>query len=336
MANGCNQCCAIILFMVGTGTGLLGIAFISGFAGITASVMDSTLAFEPLPAPCSISNVTHSRVTTDDGDNCNDRITYEFCVPVDEAPTQFGNCGCELMGEQFCNYDFGSSGNCEPCSNMDGSRARCRLDGLPARGAADCEHYCFDSLESPGPTFGKVSPGCYKSREFDERVCETSCDRCREPPRFEFEFGARYDCWQPQAGARIDWPYSCGNGPCYKLADPSAEYNIAVVVATVLLVFGLIAMVCCLSCCSVACCCSKGAKRDPPPAPAGATSSSTQPQVVVHAQAAVPMPAYPQAAYPQQPVAMAQPCTGVQMVTPMAMAQPVMAVAVAMPAESKV
>jgi hypothetical protein len=51
-------------------------------------------------------------------------------------------CGCEVAGESFCNFDGGSTGECESCSSFS-SIESCSNEGLPAAGAADCALRCF-------------------------------------------------------------------------------------------------------------------------------------------------------------------------------------------------
>jgi len=43
----------------------------------------------------------------------------------------------------FCNFDYGSTGTCEPCSNFS-ERDNCFTDGLPLAGEDDCAQRCFD------------------------------------------------------------------------------------------------------------------------------------------------------------------------------------------------
>ena len=54
-------------------------------------------------------------------------------------------CGCS--DNQFCNFDYGSSGGCESCSSFS-SAAACGQDGLPSDGEDDCVACCFGS-DSP-------------------------------------------------------------------------------------------------------------------------------------------------------------------------------------------
>jgi len=70
-------------------------------------------------------------------------------------------CGCESVGEQFCNYDDGDSGACESCGDVgSGTRDGCGEMGLPAAGVADCELWCFDTDATPAepPDPPKLSP----------------------------------------------------------------------------------------------------------------------------------------------------------------------------------
>jgi len=57
-----------------------------------------------------------------------------------------GPCGCEKLGETFCNYDDGASGTCERCEDVatGGDLAQCDPDnsGLQDDGAADCRKWC--------------------------------------------------------------------------------------------------------------------------------------------------------------------------------------------------
>jgi hypothetical protein len=43
-----------------------------------------------------------------------------MCFPRDTLPAV---CGCEVAGQQFCNYDAGSTGTCEPCGQVRGPMA---------------------------------------------------------------------------------------------------------------------------------------------------------------------------------------------------------------------
>ena len=76
---------------------------------------------------------------------------------MDSAP-----CGCEENGQQFCNFDYGADGFCEPCSNFE-DIDRCYNDGLPSAGADDCAMRCFnayalfDHAEEDEPTNWFVS-----------------------------------------------------------------------------------------------------------------------------------------------------------------------------------
>ena len=59
-----------------------------------------------------------------------------------------GACGCE-DGSNFCNYDYVTTGSCEPCSNYQTS-TDCYSDGLPTVGADDCAMRCFGGNASTG------------------------------------------------------------------------------------------------------------------------------------------------------------------------------------------
>jgi len=64
-----------------------------------------------------------------DGSDCEDSSSVET------------GCGCE-DGTNFCNYDYGYTGFCEPCSNHFSING-CYDVGLPEAGAQDCENRCF-------------------------------------------------------------------------------------------------------------------------------------------------------------------------------------------------
>ena len=52
-------------------------------------------------------------------------------------------CNCEVIGESFCNYDYGDSGSCENCADIPGGTlSGCDQWGLPDAGAADCHKWC--------------------------------------------------------------------------------------------------------------------------------------------------------------------------------------------------
>ncbi|KAH8063629.1 DNA-directed 5'-3' RNA polymerase [Aureococcus anophagefferens] len=53
----------------------------------------------------------------------------------------YSACGCS--GSEFCNFDYGSYGGCEPCASHSAVDS-CYSDGLPDAGAADCAACCFD------------------------------------------------------------------------------------------------------------------------------------------------------------------------------------------------
>lgn len=57
-------------------------------------------------------------------------------------------CGCEVNGVQFCNFDAGATGSCEPCADF-ATPERCQNAGLPSAGALDCLARCFPWQISP-------------------------------------------------------------------------------------------------------------------------------------------------------------------------------------------
>ena len=117
--------------------------------------------------PCLADDVLAGRVPR----RASERRSLEHATPV---------CGCEAPGASFCNYDFGSSGNCESCIGFSDASG-CDGVGLPAAGAADCKKWCF-SLESelsPSPSPLQSAPCC---SEHGRRLlfgtvpkCDSSC-----------------------------------------------------------------------------------------------------------------------------------------------------------------
>ena len=79
-------------------------------------------------------------------------------APPSAAANTTGPCGCEAVGGTFCNYDYGDSGFCEPCSSRN-TPTDCHSDGLPAAGAADCERWCFPSTLEGEPADREVASG---------------------------------------------------------------------------------------------------------------------------------------------------------------------------------
>jgi len=106
---------------------------------------------------------------------------------IEPEDNSANSCGCEADGIKFCNFDYGSSGSCELCSSFE-SPMRCRNDGLPAAGIADCLQRCFpdrshDDDETYDDDIGKSCPGCEENgMRFcnfdygDSGVCE-SCSK---------------------------------------------------------------------------------------------------------------------------------------------------------------
>ena len=74
-----------------------------------------------------------------DGGDCDDGqcLGQTACYP-DGSPCATG---------EFCNFDHGSSGFCEPCSSFSEPTA-CYDDGLPSDSAADCHACCFQGSYS--------------------------------------------------------------------------------------------------------------------------------------------------------------------------------------------
>ena len=65
------------------------------------------------------------------------------------GPLMHPVCGCEVLGQSFCNYDYGNSGLCEPCNSVAGRASNCASVGLPSAGVADCVRWCFGLLPAP-------------------------------------------------------------------------------------------------------------------------------------------------------------------------------------------
>ena len=66
-------------------------------------------------------------------DNWDDKCLGQTACYPDGSPCATG---------EFCNFDGGSSGDCEQCSSFSESAA-CYTDGLPDDGAVDCHACCF-------------------------------------------------------------------------------------------------------------------------------------------------------------------------------------------------
>ena len=80
------------------------------------------------------------------------------CAPGEPSSSGGGTatptapCGCEQAGVSFCNFALGSTGFCEPCSQLLGGTVNyCDQLALPAAGAADCRQQCFPPCFPPPP-----------------------------------------------------------------------------------------------------------------------------------------------------------------------------------------
>ena len=71
-------------------------------------------------------------------DNWDDKCLGQTACYPDGSPCATG---------EFCNFDHGSSGFCEPCSSF-GEPTACYNDGLPDNGAVDCHACCFQGSYS--------------------------------------------------------------------------------------------------------------------------------------------------------------------------------------------
>ncbi|KAH8051224.1 hypothetical protein JL722_10923 [Aureococcus anophagefferens] len=63
-------------------------------------------------------------------------------VDVIDAAECRGPSSCGCSNDEFCKFDYGSSGGCESCSSFS-SAAACGQDGLPSDGEDDCAACCF-------------------------------------------------------------------------------------------------------------------------------------------------------------------------------------------------
>ena len=91
-----------------------------------------------------------------DGSDCEDSSSVET------------GCGCE-DGTNFCNYDDGYTGSCEPCLN---SAYECENDGLPEAGVQDCKLRCLGIETDESSSSGQA---CEVSRIVSQKV-ECSSD----------------------------------------------------------------------------------------------------------------------------------------------------------------
>ena len=80
-----------------------------------------------------------------DIETCNGivHVVDQVLLPESYGSSGGALCGCE-DGTNFCNYDFGDTGDCEACSEVP-SVQDCYEQGLSDEGAADCEQRCFAS-----------------------------------------------------------------------------------------------------------------------------------------------------------------------------------------------
>jgi hypothetical protein len=60
-----------------------------------------------------------------------------YCTAAKAKP-----CGCEQIGQKYCNYEYGATGFCELCAGHP-NLASCRKTGLSENGADDCEKWCW-------------------------------------------------------------------------------------------------------------------------------------------------------------------------------------------------
>ena len=127
-------------------------------------------------------------------------------------------CGCS--NNQFCNFDYGSSGGCESCSSFS-SAAACGQDGLPSDGEDDCVACCFGSeseftgnyVVAPEGT-GVQTPAVFPGMRCYSRL--NAIEGCEKSPG---------DCWEAcrnQYGDRIvaiDWNEDDGKCHCQDACD---------------------------------------------------------------------------------------------------------------------
>lgn len=136
-----------------------------------------------------------------------------YGIPPGTQGPGTGPCGCEtsyMFNENFCNYDFGTSGNCEKCDNF-ASYRDCFADGLPNAGGNDCAWRCFNATPAnvhgggPGPGAGPC--GCEAEDLFFVNYCShdsaamdcMSCEGLNSPS----------DCNGPNQQSIDDCMYRC-------------------------------------------------------------------------------------------------------------------------------
>ena len=67
------------------------------------------------------------------------------------------------------------------------------------------------------------------------------CDKCKSRTTTPmFAVGRLKRCWEPVPGFIPEYPYSCGNKPCYKIFDPADDVEAAVGYSTNLTVLGVL------------------------------------------------------------------------------------------------
>merc|ERR1712190_273337 len=67
-------------------------------------------------------------------------VTSCMCVDMEGSDDTAGcSTTAPCAAGSFCNYDYGSSGSCEPCMS---SEDECMNDGLPEAGAQECVAVC--------------------------------------------------------------------------------------------------------------------------------------------------------------------------------------------------
>merc|ERR1719461_899880 len=109
-------------------------------------------------------------------------VTSCQCVDMEGSDD---TAGCSITAPcaagSFCNYDYGSSGMCEPCMS---SEDECMNDGLPEAGAQECVAVCVGDMSMDMPCVEEVTCGCQPPMEtveyMDEMGCVRRCD-CVDP-----------------------------------------------------------------------------------------------------------------------------------------------------------
>ena len=76
--------------------------------------------------------------------------------------------------EHYCNFDYDNThGFCETCEWVDAGR--CYFDGLPLKGAEECDKVCGSSLHLEFPSSCKFCPDATKAFGDNEELMKPRC-----------------------------------------------------------------------------------------------------------------------------------------------------------------